>query len=286
MKTLEFIIGESKMSLRKALTYSGSSRNLYYYEPKTREISLDAYIVESVKHLALERPSYGTRRTAATLSRELRSPVNRKRIQRIFHALNWTLPARKKSDIIRSSVKLIRATRPYELWETDLTYVWSGVDGWSYLFNVEDVFQREWAGYSFDTSAVKENAIMSVNNALAAHPMVDVSKLTLRCDNGSQYRSHAFRESIKSLGISKLEFIYYNTPEQNGHIESFHKTLKKEYLWPHDFRNYQEAEIAIADAFKDYNQKRIHSALGYKTPYEFLTTYLAMKREEEEERKV
>ena len=64
-----------------------------------------------------------------------------------------------------------------------------------------------------------------------------------RCDNGSQYRSKAFRESMRDLGINKLEFIYYNTPEQNGHIESFHKTLKKEYLWPQDFRNYQEAEI-------------------------------------------
>jgi transposase InsO family protein len=75
------------------------------------------------------------------------------------------------------------------------------VDGWCYLFNVEDLFQREWLGYSFDISAVKESAIMSVNNALAAHPMVDDSKLTLRCDNGSQYRSKAFRESMKALGI-------------------------------------------------------------------------------------
>jgi putative transposase len=74
---------------------------------------------------------------------------------------------------------------------------------------------------------------------------------------------------MRALGI-RLEFIYYNTPEQNGHVESFHKTLKKEYLWCQDFKNYQEAEIAIAEAFRDYNQNRIHSALGYKTPYEFL----------------
>lgn len=280
MKTIELMLESGIISLRKALDYSGSSRNLYYYKPKTREIGLDASIVESVKRLALERPSYGTRRTAATLTRELRSPVNRKRIQRIFRALNWTLPARKKSEIIRSSTKLVKATRPYELWETDLTYVWSGVDGWSYLFNVEDVFQREWSGYAFDTRAVKENAIMSVNNALAAHPQVDPKELTLRCDNGSQYRSWAFRESMKDLGIKKLEYIHYNTPEQNGHVESFHKTLKKEYVWTHDFKNYQEAEIAIADAFKDYNENRIHSALGYKTPYEFLSSYLSMKTEE------
>lgn len=70
-------------------------------------------------------------------------------------------------------------------------------------------------------------------------------------------QSKAFRKSLSVLGL-KLEHIYYNTPEQNGHIESFHKTLKKEYIWPNDFQNYQEAESAIRDAFLDYNQNRIH----------------------------
>ena len=84
---------------------------------------------------------------------------------------------------------------------------------------------------------------------------------------------------MRALGI-RLEFIYYNTPEQNGHIESFHKTLKKEYLWWQDFRNYQEAEIAIAEHSKITTQNRPHSSLGYKTPYEFLSYCWEMKEEE------
>lgn len=281
--SVEIMLEGGELSLRRALSYSGLSSATYYYGP-VRRVSrmLDPLIVEKVKEIAFERPTYGARRIAAVMRRELNVPVGRKRVSRVFRVLNWTEPAKKKNEIIRSHSKLVRATKPYELWETDLTYVWSGVDGWSYLFNVLDVFQREWAGYAFDTRAVKENAIMSVNNALAAHPQVASKELTLRCDNGSQYRSKAFRESIKTLGIKKLEYIYYNTPEQNGHIESFHKTLKKEYLWPHDFKNYQEAEIAIADAFRDYNQNRIHSALGYKTPYEFLQNWRMKIKEEEE----
>lgn len=263
-------------SVRKALAYAGCSRKMYYHKTATpRTIELDPSIVDKVREIALQRPTFGTRRMAAMLRRELRVPVNRKRVRRIYQALNWIEPAKKKSEIIRSAAKLVVATRPYELWETDLTYVWCGADGWCYLFNVEDVFQREWLGYALDTHAVKESAIMSVNNALAAHPQIDTNRLTIRCDNGSQYRSKAFRESMKALRI-KLEFIYYNTPEQNGHIESFHKTLKREYLWPQDFRDYQEAEIVIADAFKDYNSARPHSSLGYKTPYEFLSSYWEM----------
>lgn len=260
---------EHQLSLRKSLRYAGCSRTMYYYEPSPRMLEPDPVFVEKTKEIALQRPSYGTRRMAAMLSRELNQPVNRKRVRRIFHVLNWIEPSKTKSEIIRSAVKTVKASRPYELWETDLTYVWCGIDGWCYLFNVLDVFQREWLAYAFDTSAVKENAVMSVNNALASHPGIDTSGLTVRCDNGPQYRSKVFRESVRTLGM-KAEFIYANTPEQNGHVESFHKTLKKEYLWPSDFHNYQEAEIAIADAFKDYNEKRIHSSLGYRTPYEFL----------------
>jgi transposase InsO family protein len=158
---------------------------------------------------------------AAMLSRELHVPVNRKHVQRIYRMLNQIAPSKTKNEIIRSAAKLIKATRPYELWETDTTYVACGIDGWCDLFNVIDVFQREWLGYAFETSAVKEHAIMSVNNTLVSHPEIDVGGLTLRCDNGPQYRSNAFRESMRTLGI-KIEYIFANTPEQNGHVESFH----------------------------------------------------------------
>jgi putative transposase len=275
MRAVEIML-ESGMSLRRTLRYAGCSRKMYYYEPIERTVELDPSIVEKMKEIALRRPSYGTRRMAAMLSRELHAPVNRKQVQRAYRTLNWIEPSKTKSEIIRSAAKLIKATRPYELWETDITYVACGVDGWCYLFNALDVFQREWLGYAFETSAVKEHAIMSVNNALAAHPGIDVGGLTLRCDNGPQYRSNAFRESMRTLGI-KVEYIFANTPEQNGHVESFHKTLKKEYLWPRDFQNYQEAEMAIADAFKDYNHERIHSALDYLTPYEYLEEWRRVK---------
>jgi len=164
----------------------------------------------------------------------------------------------------------MRATRPYELWQTDLTHIWCGnTDRWSYLFNVIDAFHREWLGCAFERSAVKEHAIMSVNNVLASHRESVPGELTLRCDNGPQYTSHAFKGSMDALGM-RLEYILYYTPEQNGFVESFHKTLKKEYVWSRDFQSHQEAEMAIEEAFIDYKQRRIHSSLGYLTPMEYL----------------
>jgi len=278
MKTVAIML-DSELSLRKALHYGGCSRAMYYHKrKKDRNVRLDPAVVDAVKKIAVERPFYGTRRMAVMLSRELGRPINRKQVQRVFHALNWVEPSKKKADIIRSKGKTVKASKPYELWEADMSYIWCGIDGWCYLFNVIDVFSREWIAYAFDTSAIKENAIQSVMNASASHAKkIDISKLSLRVDNGPQYKSNAFRESMQLLGI-RLEFIFRNTPEQNGHIESFHKTLKREYIWINDFSNYQEAEIAISKAFMDYNQYRIHSALGYKTPYEFLSEWEMMNK--------
>ena len=211
------------------------------------------------------------------LTRVLGKSINRKRVQKIYHKLNLTIPSREKREIIRSKYKEVKKVdRPHEIWEVDLTYVHCGIDGWGYLFSVFDVFTREWIGYCFDLSAVKENAIISIENGLVLHkeivPGNNKNKPITRPDNGSKYTSNAFRKSMSVLGL-KLEHIACNTPEQNGHIESFHKTLTKEYIWPYDFRTYQQAEATIRDAFIDHNRDRIHSSLGYMTPYEFISKW-------------
>ncbi len=273
------------MSIRKTLAYSGCSKNMYYNNRKNNyrnhiasssssstttitttlpPTSTDSIIEEKIQQISLQRPTYGTRRMAAMLTRILGRPVNRKKVQRIFRKMGYITPSKSKKEIICSK-PVVKADRPNQVWEADLTYIHCGIDGWGYLFNVFDVFTREWVGYCFDLSAVKENAIISIENALVTHKDIVPENLVIRTDNGSQYTSKAFRKSLSVLGL-KLEHIYYNTPEQNGHIESFHKTLKKEYIWPNDFQNYQEAESTIRDAFTDYNQNRIHSALRYLTP--------------------
>ena len=111
-------------------------------------------------------------------------------------------------------------------------------------------------------------AVESLTNAVAAE-MPDCSRLRIRTDNGNQYTGNNFRKAIRALDIGRHEFIWKNTPEQNGHVESSHKTLKKEYAWPWEFGSYQDAEVALADAFAAYNKHRIHFAIGYMAPAEF-----------------
>lgn len=261
----------AQLSLRKSLSYTGISHNKWYYSKTKRDMPIDKAVSDTVQKIGTARPTYGTRRMAAAVSRELHIPVNRKKIQRIFHKLGWIEPAKTKKDIKLSKKKLFKPTAPNQLWQTDMTYVWCGIDSWCYCFNVIDTFSRKWISYSFDVTASKDAAVDSITNAIVmAKP--DCSKLVIRTDNGSQYVSKKFRESISIFG-ARQEFIWHHTPQQNGHVESFHKTLKKEYIWPHEFANYQDAESIIADAYADYNSSRIHSSLGYMTPDEFLVSW-------------
>ena len=113
-----------------------------------------------------------------------------------------------------------------------------------------------------------------------------------RTGNGGRCAGRGFRRAVRAPGIGRHGFIRRSTPGQNGHAESFHKTLKREYVWPHESANYRESERIIAEAIADYNpihggdialpaggrgslQKplptttgRMHPSIGYMTPAE------------------
>ena len=258
------------MSFNKSLAYCGMSKHAWYYTEHPRDMPINPDVVDMIKDIASRRPTYGTRRMAAQIKRETGIVVNRKQLQRICRKIGYIEPQKTKNDIIRTKHKLFKPKAPNQLWETDITYIDCGIDGYCYSFNVIDCFTRKWIAYSFDVNATRDVAIDSITNAVATEKP-NCPRLRLRTDNGTQYTSHDFRKATRALGIGKHEFIWKNTPEQNGHVESFHKTLKKEYIWPHEFKNYQDAEKVLSAAFADYNNERIHSSIKYMTPTEFAT---------------
>ena len=78
-----------------------------------------------------------------------------------------------------------------------------------------------------------------------------------------------FKEGVKALGF-KQEYIEKNTPEDNGDIESFHNSIKTDYIWTNEFRTYEETNRTIKEAYRDYNEERPHSTIEYMSPNEFI----------------
>ena len=75
------------------------------------------------------------------------------------------------------------------------------------------------------------------------------------------------------LGI-RIEYMQKNTPEDNGNIESFHNSLKTDYVWLYEFQDYREASVTIENDFKDYNDNRPHSSIDYLPQSEFRKKFL------------
>ena len=270
------------VSLTKALKICGVSRQAYYYKKRPVRRGVDIAVAKAVTRIASERPTYGTRMLAHTASYEMGRPVNRKKVRRICEILDIRGPKLTKKQAIKAAKSKrphFVPTAPYQLLEADITYIHCGVDGWGYCFNVVDVFSRSWFPYVFSPSAKSESAVQSVLAAVEGLTPDQMRGIRLRCDNGSQYTSREFRSAMGVLGI-KIEHIWVSTPQQNGHVESFHNTLKRDYVHTHDFESFQEAEAWLLKAHKDYNGSRVHSSIGWVPPDEFLRLWKRNNREE------
>ena len=232
---------------------------------------LDPQIKERIRMIASESPTYGYRRVWAIM-RNQGTKVNQKTVRKALKDSNLSLPASKHRGRTKSR-NLFRPDGPDQLWETDITYI-PTESGMTYLMCIKDTFTKEWQGYQYSRSCMSRDAIRSVENAvLSAFDGPVPEGLVLRTDNGPQYISREFRNAMKLLGI-KLEYIQKHTPEDNGDIESFHNSIKTDYIWPSEFRDLHEASITIGKTFSDYNECRPHSSIDYLPPREFRRKFL------------
>jgi putative transposase len=76
-----------------------------------------------------------------------------------------------------------------------------------------------------------------------------------------------FRAACRDCRLAQ-EFITPYTPEQNGMIERFFRSLKEECVWQHNFASFAEAKAVIRQWIAWYNEGRPHQALGYLSPHQ------------------
>jgi putative transposase len=231
----------------------------------------DAALVARVKHWIEAHPTFGYRRVWALLRFRDGHLVNRKRIYGLFRRQRWFVHQRRVTPRPRVQGRRRIAGTSNERWAMEVTHVPVGTDGWAHLAAVIDCHDRAVVGYEFALRGRAREAERAIEEAcLARFGTLRPSGPTpvVRSDNGLIFQSRRFRRACRDY-LLRQEFITPYTPEQNGVIERFFRSLKEECAWQHSFGSYREARRVIARWIEWYNAERPHQALGYLSPDQF-----------------
>lgn len=264
-ETVKRLEEELRLSQRRLCKAAGQSRSSQRYLASDRHVH--ATLVSRSHRLSQEHPRYGYRRITALLRRE-GWHVSQNTIQRIWREEGLRVvptPIKRHRLAIGPNGGHRRwAVAKNEIWTWDLTTDKTASNETLSWLVVLDEFTRECV--VLDVHATVGGSVL-VNTLETAVTRRGAPRF-LRSDNSPVWMVETVQEWLKKEGIESI-YITPGAPWENSRIESFNARLKDELLRCETFQNLQEAREMAVYWREEYNKRRPHGALGYKTPEEF-----------------
>ena len=255
---------------------TGLNRAGFYRSRLPRQgIPMEMELRDEMQKIALESPSYGYRRTTAELQRR-HFAVNHKRVLRMMRQDNLlcvrrrafvtTTDSRHGLPVYPNLAREMEPTAVNQLWVADITYIRLREE-FVYLSVMLDAYSRRVIGWALGRTLEAELAVSALRMALLTRQ--PAPGLVHHSDRGIQYASHDYTGLLKEHKIT-ISMSRKGNPYDNAACESFVKTLKYDEVYRNEYRDFDDARRSIGQ-FLDvvYNQHRLHSALGYRTPVDF-----------------
>jgi len=247
----------------------------YRWRAPRQATPVEMELRDQMQKVALQWPAYGYRRITSALQQR-GFEVHHKLVLRMMRADNL-LCVRRRSFVITTDSRhtlpvypnLAREMQPSainQLWVADITYIRLRTE-FVYLAVVLDAYSRRVIGWALGRTLEARLAVTALRMALVERQ--PVRGLVHHSDRGVQYASQDYTEMLKQHGAT-ISMSRKGNPYDNARAESFMKTLKSEEVYRNEYRDFNEASASIGEFLECvYNQKRLHSALGYLPPAEF-----------------
>jgi transposase InsO family protein len=240
-------------------------RSTQRYSP--RESAEEKRLEKRLLELSGEHPRYGYRRITALL-REEGWHLNRKRVHRLWKREGLKIPVRqrKRRALGWKDGQRIRhrARHPNHVWTYDFLMDQT-IDGRRLkILAIVDEFTRECLAILVARSITAEDVVSELSRLMATRG----TAAYLRSDNGPEFIAKRVRDWLAALRTETL-YIAPGSPWENPYSESFNSRLRDELLNREVFTSLLEARVLLEAYRKEYNERRPHSSLGYRTPAAF-----------------
>ena len=137
------------------------------------------------------------------------------------------------------------------------------------LLSVLDVDSRLVLGATLRWSICNEQVRELFADILRRYSLSLPELVTVRSDNGSQFVAKMVREFLAEMKLTQ-EFTRPATPQQNGHIEAWHSIVERAICQRFELRDLPDGQTTVKEFVDFYNNERIHSGIGYKSPKQYL----------------
>jgi putative transposase len=270
-----------KLTVERMVKLGRVSRSGFYrFDDADPGPDPDMDLRDAIHKIAVEWPAYGRPRVTREL-RERGWTVNPKRVHRLMREDNL-LCVRRRKFVVTTDSNHTRKVYPNlardmvltainQLWRSDITYIRLR-DEFVFLAVILDAYSRRVIGWALDRTMEDELTLAALRMALSRRSIPRNGAepgLVHHSDRGSQYASNDYTALLKTYGI-EISMSRKGNPWDNAACESFMKTLKYEEVLRNEYRDLADARASIREFLeKIYNEKRLHSALGYMPPARF-----------------
>jgi putative transposase len=272
-----------KFGIKESCQALGVSRSGYHRwlkrEPSEREKEDAELLKQIVKVFEANKERYGSPRVTQQLWQQ-ETVCGENRVARLMRE-NGLAARRKKAFRPRTTlpgqraapnlIKDLEPSAPDQVWVSDITYIGT-LEGWLYLAVILDLFSRKVVGWKLGDTLEAELVVTALKNALVRRQ--PKPGLYFHSDRGSQYSSDAVRKPLAVIGAN-LSMSDRGNCYDNAKAEAFFSTLKTECFPANQlFATKGEARREIFEYVEVYyNNRRLHSALGYQTPSQYETEF-------------